>query len=113
MPHFEAKMSSKGQLTVPAPVRNFFKLKTGDIVDFYLDEASRSVRLRARNMPISELIGSLNAYVEPGAPSLTPAAIDAAVAEHLAEEDSRIMREHSEWRAFQEWRRKHRDQAAE
>jgi hypothetical protein len=59
------------------------------------------------------LFGSLNAYAEPGAPPLTPADIDNAVADQLAEEDSRIMREHAEWRAFQEWRRKRRDQAAE
>ncbi len=37
MPHYQAKMSSKGQLTIPSAVREHFDLKTGDIVDFYFD----------------------------------------------------------------------------
>jgi AbrB family looped-hinge helix DNA binding protein len=113
MPHYEAKMSSKGQLTVPAPVREFFDLKTGDVVDFYVDEKSRSARIRARNRPISELFGALDAYVAPGAPPLTQEDIDNAIGDHLAEEDARIMREYGEWQAFQAWRRRHRAKAAE
>jgi bifunctional DNA-binding transcriptional regulator/antitoxin component of YhaV-PrlF toxin-antitoxin module len=36
MPHYEARMSSKGEITVPAEVRGFFdlKLKDGDLIDF-------------------------------------------------------------------------------
>ena len=49
MPHYQAKLSSKGQLTVPAPVREHFDLKTGDIVDFYVDKTERAVRMVARN----------------------------------------------------------------
>lgn len=113
MPHYEAKMSSKGQLTVPAPVREVFGLATGDIVDFYVDEQTRSVRLRARNRPATDLLGALNPYVAPGAPPLTQADIDQAIGNHLAEEDARIMREYDEWQEFQKWRRKHRTQAAE
>jgi bifunctional DNA-binding transcriptional regulator/antitoxin component of YhaV-PrlF toxin-antitoxin module len=34
MPHYEARMSSKGEITVPAEVRGFFDLKDGDLIDF-------------------------------------------------------------------------------
>ncbi len=113
MPHYEAKMTSKGQLTVPAPVRDFFSLKPGDIVDFYIDEESRSARIRARNRSVSELFGALNSFVAAGAPPLAQEDIDHAIGDHLAEEDARIMREYAEWQAFQEWRRTHRATAAE
>ena len=39
MAHYQAKMSSKGQLATPSAVREHFNLKTGDIVDFYDDDA--------------------------------------------------------------------------
>ena len=47
MRHYQAKMSSKGQLTMPSAVREHFDLKTGDIVDFYVDDTERAVRLLA------------------------------------------------------------------
>ena len=49
MPHYQAKVSAEGQLTIPAAIREYFGLKTGDIVDFYVDNGERSVRLLARN----------------------------------------------------------------
>lgn len=113
MSHHEARMTSKGQITIPAAVRDFFDLKPGDLVDFYVDKESRSARIRARNRPASELFGALNAYVEPGALSLTQRDIDDAIATHLAEEDERIMRDEEEWEAFREWRSTHRPAAAE
>ncbi len=113
MSHHEAKVTSKGQITIPAAVRDFFELKPGDLVDFYVDKGSRSARIRARNRPVSELFGALNAYIHPDVLPLTQKYIDDAIAGHLAEEDERIMREHDEWQAFQEWRRTHRATAAE
>ena len=32
MPHYQAKMSAEGQLTIPSAVRQHFDLKAGDIV---------------------------------------------------------------------------------
>jgi hypothetical protein len=96
-------------LTVALPAHG---LKAGDIVDCYLDEGARTVRMRVRNQPASVLMGALNGYVEPSAPPLTQEDIDKAIGDHLAEEDARIMREYGEWREFQEWRRR-RTEAAE
>ena len=39
MRHYQAKVSAEGQLTIPAAIREYFGLKTGDIVDFYVDDA--------------------------------------------------------------------------
>ena len=113
MPHYEAKMTSKGQITIPAPVRQFFELKAGDTVDFYLDEASRSVRMRVRNLPTSALFGALNEYVEPGAPPLTQEEVAKAIGAYLADEDERIRRQWREQREFEEWKRAKKADAAE
>ena len=113
MAHYEAKVSSKGQLTIPAPVREFFELKTGDTVDFFLDRRTRAVRMRARNRPISTLFGSLNKYVDPNAEPVTPEQMDQAIGDYLAEDDARIMREYREWQEFQRWKRRRRQDAAE
>src|SRR6476646_6093204 len=97
MPHYEAKVSSKGQLTIPAPVRDFFELKTGDTVDFFLDRRTRTVRMRARNKPLSTLFGILNKYVDPKAEPVTIEQMNQAIGDHLAEDDARIMRQYREW----------------
>ncbi len=88
MPHYQAKLSSKGQLTVPGPVREHFELKTGDIVDFYVDEANRTVRMVARNKSIVELAGTLDAYRLPGG--------------HAAS----IQEMNEAWREFQQWKQR-------
>jgi AbrB family looped-hinge helix DNA binding protein len=113
MSHHEARMTSKGQLTVPAPIRKFLNLKAGDIVDFYLDERTRCVRVRARNRPIESLFGILNKYVDPEALPLTQDQIDQAIGDYLAEDDARIMRQYQEWQEFLKWRRSKRQDAAE
>jgi len=90
MPHYQAKMSSKGQLTIPSAVREHFDLKAGDIVDFYIDAEDRSVRIMARNKSIS---GYPMGYdLPPGQRPATLAEIDEAIGEYLAEKDERISR---------------------
>ena len=106
MSHYQAKMSSKGQLTVPAPVREHFDLKTGDIVDFYVDETERPVRMVARNKSLVELVGMLDAYRLPGGHAGTVAEMKEAVGEYLAEKHERISREWNEWHEFQQWKRR-------
>jgi antitoxin PrlF len=106
MSHYQAKMSSKGQLTVPAPVREHFDLKTGDIVDFYVDETERPVRMVARNKSLVELAGMLDAYRLPGGHAGTIAEMKEAVGEYLAEKHERISREWNEWHEFQQWKRR-------
>ena len=104
MPHYEAKMSSKGQITVPAEVREHFALKEGDRVDFYVDPRARSVRMLARNAKLAELRGIIGvARGRKGKPA--QADIDNAIGEHLKEKHERISREWNEWREFQEWKK--------
>jgi AbrB family looped-hinge helix DNA binding protein len=113
MSHFEAKVSSKGQLTIPAPVRDFFDLKVGDTVDFFLDRRTRAARMRARNKPVATLFGILNKYIDPNAEPVTTEQMNQAIGDHVAEDDARIMREYKEWQEFQRWKRRKRQDAAE
>ena len=54
----EARMTSKGQITVPKDVRQKLKLQQGDRVRFLIEEDGR-VRLMPVKRDISELIGVL------------------------------------------------------
>lgn len=113
MSHHEAKLTSKGQITIPAAVRVFFDLETGDTVDFYIDETTREVRVRARNRKASELFGSLNAYAKPGGKQVSVEEMHEAVGRHLSEDDARIRREWHEWQEFEAWKRTKATRAAE
>jgi antitoxin PrlF len=104
MPHYEAKMSSKGQITVPSEVREFLSLKEGDRVDFYVDTHAHSVRVLARNAKLSDLVGLLDRDCVLTQP-MTEEDMDKAIGEHLAEKHERISREWNEWREFQDWKR--------
>ena len=54
----EARMTSKGQITVPRDVRLKLNLKPGDRVLFIVEDDG-AVRMRALNKDISSLIGIL------------------------------------------------------
>lgn len=54
----EAKMTSKGQITLPKEIRLKLGLKQGDRVRFLLEEDGR-VRLMPAKRDISELVGIL------------------------------------------------------
>ena len=54
----EARMTSKGQITVPKDVRLKLNLKPGDRVLFILEDDG-AVRLRAANRSVSSLMGIL------------------------------------------------------
>src|SRR5215470_4267803 len=88
MPHYQARMSSKGRLTVPSAVRDHFALKAGDIVDFYVDDAERSVRILARNKSIFDRLDELK-LPSIGRP-VTREDIDAAISEEMEEQERRI-----------------------
>ena len=113
MSHYEAKMTSKGQITIPAGVREFCKLQPGDIVDFYVNEGERSVEIVARNKPASEMFGMLNAYLPADGKPTSVDDIDQAIGDHLAEEDERIQRQWRERQEFEAWKQARKMQAAE
>jgi AbrB family looped-hinge helix DNA binding protein len=105
MPHYQAKMSSKGQLTIPSAVREHFDLNAGDIVDFYLDDDERSVRLLVRNKSIFDRLEELELPPTTHGHPITPAEIDEAISDYLAEKHERISREWDDLREFQESKR--------
>jgi bifunctional DNA-binding transcriptional regulator/antitoxin component of YhaV-PrlF toxin-antitoxin module len=90
MPHYQTRMCSNGQLMISAAVREHFNLKPGDIVDFYIDDADRSVRILARNKSISDRREGFDLPAR-GRP-VTLAEMDEAIGERLAEKDGRISR---------------------
>ena len=104
MPHYEAKMSSKGQITVPAEVREFFALKDGDRVDFYIDLRTRAVRILARNAKLADLKGLLGKSRGVGRQT-TQADLDRAVGDYLTDKHQRISAEWNEWHEFREWKK--------
>jgi antitoxin PrlF len=75
----EAKMTSKGQITVPKDVRQKLGLKPGDRVRFIVEGDGR-VRILPAKRDISELIGIL----PKPARVVTIEEMDAAIGEHLA-----------------------------
>jgi antitoxin PrlF len=80
----EAKMTSKGQITVPKDVRLKLGLKPGDRVRFIV-EADGRVRLLPAKRDIAELVGILPKPKR----ALTIEEMDAAVGRAIAEKFAR------------------------
>lgn len=59
MASFEARVSSKGQLTIPAELRRDWNLQEGDLVEF-TRLADGRVMVRPRNLPVTALFGLLS-----------------------------------------------------
>jgi antitoxin PrlF len=86
----QAKVTSKGQITLPKEVRDRYGIKPGDSVEF-IEEAGRTW-MRARNVRAVDLAGILH---RPGMTPLTVKEMDEAIMDAVAEDDGRIVRE---WR---------------
>ncbi len=54
----QAKITSKGQLTLPVEIREQLGLKTGDHVEFYVG-IKGEIRMRPRNMPATAVLDVL------------------------------------------------------
>jgi antitoxin PrlF len=52
MPAFEARLTRRGQITVPAKLRVLLRLKPGDALEFYFGAGNQLV-VRPRNLPAS------------------------------------------------------------
>lgn len=72
------RLTSKGQVTIPKPIREVLHLKPGDQVDFVINEDGQVV-LRAGTGDVRELKGLLH---RPGRRAVSLAAMDAAIARH-------------------------------
>ena len=53
-----ATITSKGQITIPKEIRNLLHLKSGDRVDFRIDEEGRLI-MEVATVDVSELKGYL------------------------------------------------------
>jgi AbrB family looped-hinge helix DNA binding protein len=54
-----ATLTSKGQITIPKPIRELLKVQAGDVLDFVVDE-KKQVVIRAGTVDIRELKGLLH-----------------------------------------------------
>ncbi len=77
-----ATLTSKGQVTIPKPVREALGIDAGDEIDFVL-AANGSVRLEVRRRDVRELAGSLRAVDGKRLARLSLEQMDAAIARHL------------------------------
>ena len=77
---FESKISSKGQTTIPAEVRDKLGLNTGDRVIFV--ETEQGFLIIPRNRPVENLFGALRDYAIPGT---TIADYDRAIGEGIGD----------------------------
>jgi antitoxin PrlF len=73
-----ASLTSKGQVTIPKKIREFLKLKSGDLVDFIVDGGGNVV-VRAGTVDVRELKGILH---RPGRKAVTLDAMERAIAQH-------------------------------
>ncbi len=55
----QAKLTSKGQVTIPKQIRDYLKLHTGDQLQFIIDRTGRVV-LTAQCIDIKEIFGMFN-----------------------------------------------------
>jgi AbrB family looped-hinge helix DNA binding protein len=69
-------VTSKGQVTIPKPIREFLKIKTGDQLDFVIADDGR-VLVRPATVAVEELKGLLH---RPGRRPVTLAQMEAAIA---------------------------------
>ena len=83
-PTFEATITSKGQITIPAELRARLALSEGDKVEFYFDARGR-VLMRPRNLPATAVFENAPT-VRPRAGHLTD---DDAIAAAILQKDRR------------------------
>ena len=89
-----ARITSKGQITLPKEVRDRHRLKPGDAVEFV--ERDGETIVQPRNLRAVDLAGILGP--PPSGMVLTVEQMDEAVMATVAEDDERIKREWNEWR---------------
>lgn len=75
-----AKLTSKGQLTLPKPVRDRLHLRPGDRVDFVIS-SDGEIRVRTSRGDVRDLKGLLH---RPGRKPVTVEEMDAAIARAAA-----------------------------
>ena len=82
-----AKLTSKGQVTIPKAVRETLGVDTGDRLEFKISASGRITVRADRPRPVSRIVGLLSAYRK--AEPVTVEEMEAAIAEETA---SRLQR---------------------
>ena len=85
-----ASLTSKGQITLPISVRKKLRLNTGDQVVF-IEREDGEITVKAKKGNLMDLRGSLKWTGKPA----TIEEMDEAIANHLAEDDARIVKEYA------------------
>lgn len=57
-----ARMTSKGQITIPKEVRDKLHLQAGDAISFILDDETGSLQLYPKNKSVMDICGCLSKY---------------------------------------------------
>ena len=83
-----ARITSKGQITLPKEIREHLQIGAGDRLEFLLEEDGE-VRLRPLTGSVEALFGMLH---RPGSPPRSAEEIDEAIARTVMEDDERIRR---------------------
>jgi AbrB family looped-hinge helix DNA binding protein len=92
---YSAKITTKGQTTIPLEVREHFGLQSGDRVEFVIVEGG--AMMIPKNKSVADLFGILGR--PPAGAGATLKDFDEAIGRYVAEDDERISRE---------WRERHR-----
>ena len=82
-----AKVTSKGQITIPKAVREKLNLRPGDKVRFEIEDDG-AARMRAMNRSLGDIIGMLKPYTSVSA---TVEEMNGAVAEAAVERAERAL----------------------
>ena len=92
-----ATLTSKGQLTIPAEVRDALGLKTGEKIEF-LANPDGSYALQPKTGSIMEMYGMLAKYAHKGRKAPTIAEMEEAILEGAQEDYNRSVKKDSDAR---------------
>ncbi len=82
-----AKITAKGQITIPKYVRDSLNLKPGDKVRFEVDDGG--ARMKAMNRSIDDIVGMLKPYYD--GPAISVEEMNDAIAEAAVERAERAL----------------------
>lgn len=83
-----AKITTKGQITIPKHVRDSLNLKPGDKVRFEVDDDG-GARMKAMNRSIDDIVGMLKPYYD--GPAISVEEMNDAIAEAAVERAERAL----------------------
>ena len=87
-PSTTARVTAKGQITIPKQVRESLNLRPGDKVRFEVEDDG-CARMKAMNRSIDDIVGMLKPYYD--GPVVTVEEMNEAVAEAAAERVERAL----------------------